>query len=152
MSNLPCELLDHIVDLHFRTQKNLELWKKTFPDPSTSPARYAKTLFIHCPQVITAAGAEAGCWIGGFPHVVRLVMVAWERFAHEWGDTFALFHGISPIIKSLCVDFVPFSFSQLFDLILSFSLLEDLSVTGYCYSPVKLCKALMGHWPSPSWS
>ena len=100
--------------------------------------RYAKTLFIHCPQVITAAGAEAGCWIGGFPHVVRLVMVGWERFAHEWGDTFALFHRISPIIKSLCVDFVLFSFSQLFNLILSFSLLEDLSVTGYCYLPVKL--------------
>jgi len=81
MSNLPCELLDHIVDLlynsqtfgrippelrdcslvskswvprtrrhlfadiHFQTAKRLESWKKAFPDPSTSPACYAK-LFV----------------------------------------------------------------------------------------------------------
>ena len=40
--------------------------------------------------------------------------------------------------SNLSAFFFLFSFSQLFDLILSFSLLEDLSVTGYCYLPVKL--------------
>ena len=80
MSNLPCELLDHIVELlhnggiplgdcclvskswvartrrHlfsevvFQTAKSLEPWKTTFPDPATSPARYTKTLPSVVPQ------------------------------------------------------------------------------------------------------
>jgi len=169
MSNLPCEILDHIVDLlhnsttplrncclvskswiprartHlfaevvFQTAGSHESWKKTFPDPSTSPARYTKTLFIRRPQVVTATDAEAGCWISGFPHLVRLVMIgrSRQRFARGWGDTFALFHGISPVIKSLRVDFVLFRSPQLFDLILSFPLLEDLSVTDCCHLPVE---------------
>jgi hypothetical protein len=89
--HLPVETLDHIVDhLHdtrdalrncclvskswvprarrhlfaeiaFRTIESLESWKKTFPDPSTSPARYAKFLFIYCPQAVTADS-----WIRSF--------------------------------------------------------------------------------------
>jgi hypothetical protein len=69
--HLPAEMLDHIVDhlqdteyalrscclvskswiprarkhlffdIVFHTAKRLELWKETFPDPSTSPACYA---------------------------------------------------------------------------------------------------------------
>ena len=169
MSNLPCELLDHIVDLlhdsktplknsclvskswvartrrhlfaevHFRTAQSLESWKKTFPDPSTSPARYAKALFIHLPQVVTTAavGEGAGCWVGGFPHVVCLAMVGGSKWPLDdrWGESFALFHGISPVIKSLRVDFVLCRCPQLFDLILSFPLLEDLSVTSCHLTP-----------------
>jgi len=89
MSDLPCELLDYIVDLlhgsqtplkncclvskswvartrrhlfaevHLRTAKSLESWKGMLPDPSTSPACYTKALLIGCPQVLTVVGAEA---------------------------------------------------------------------------------------------
>ena len=167
MSRLPCELLDHIVDfLHdsqtplrscclvskswvprarthlfaevrFQTTKSLESWKKTFPDPSTSPACYAKTLFIYLPQVIMVADGEAGCWVTGFPHVVHLMIggCGQQGVSHGWRDTFALFRGISPVVESLRVDSVLLQSSQLFDLILSFPLLRDLSVTGCCHLP-----------------
>ena len=170
MSNLPCEILDRIVDflydrrtplrncclvskswiprtrthlfaeVDFQTANGLESWRETFPDASTSPAHYTKTLFIRCPQVVTAEDAETGCWIGSFPHVVRLVIVGRGRqqFARGWGDTFALFHGISPLVKSLRVESVLFPSSQLFDLIPSFPLLEDLSVIGCSHLPVEL--------------
>ena len=48
-----------LADIRFRTAKSLRLWKETFPDPSTSPARHAKALSIGGPQVVTAADVEA---------------------------------------------------------------------------------------------
>jgi len=162
MSNLPCESLDHIADLldggqtplrncclvskswiprtrkhlfakiHFRTAKNLLSWKKTFPDPSTSPACYAEALFIGGPKVITATEVEAGGWIRGFSRVVRLVMVGQYVFSRGWEFSFALFHGFSPVIKSIRISTLGFLSSQLLDLILSFRLLEDLSIIN-CY-------------------
>ena len=99
---LPPEILDHIVDLlrdgtpalrscclvskswiprtrkhlfayvAFDTVKDLQSWKDTFPDSSTSPAHYTKTLFVNCPQVVAAADAESGGWITGFSRVVQL--------------------------------------------------------------------------------
>jgi len=159
LSSLPCELLDHIVDLlhdsqislrncclvskswiprtrthlfaevHFNTASSMQSWKETFPDPSTSPARYAKALFICSPQIVTATCAEAGCWIGGFPRVVRFVIDGQEQFVNGWANTFALLHGISPVLRSLRVNHVGFPAPQLLSLILSFPLLEDLSIT-----------------------
>ena len=51
---------------------DLEWWKKTFPDPSDSPAYYTNALFVVCPQVIAEADAEDGSWIGAFSRVARL--------------------------------------------------------------------------------
>ena len=45
-------------------------------------------------------------------------------------DGFAPFHGFSPVIKSLRVDFVHLP-PPTFDLIISFPLLEDLTLTAY---------------------
>jgi len=85
---LPPELLDHIVylvcdsqvvlrnccliskswipptrrhlfaDIRFGNAQRLRSRKETFPDPSTSPAHYTKTLIIDCIQVVTIADAE----------------------------------------------------------------------------------------------
>ena len=52
--------------IRFLTVKNLQSWKKAFPDPSTSPAHYTKTLLTDCADV------EVGSWIGGFSQVVHL--------------------------------------------------------------------------------
>ena len=39
-------------DIKFRSVIDLESWKKTFPDPSNSPAYHTRTLSVHCPEEI----------------------------------------------------------------------------------------------------
>jgi hypothetical protein len=152
--HLPAEILDHIVDhlqgtedalrncclvskswiprtrkhlfadIVFHTAKRLESWKETFPDPSTSPACYAKCLFVDCPEVIMEADADAGGWITGFSRVEYLTLEDQKLFANG-SSTIFLFHGFSPI-KSLEVAFTDLPPPRVFNLILSFPLLEDL--------------------------
>ena len=118
-------------EIRFATVEMLQSWKETFPDPSTSPARYTKTLIIGCPYVVTAADAEPGGWITGFSRVVHFGACSLDAFAmyfHGFTVTLVPFHGFSPVVKSLHMTFI-FNFPpQLFDLILSFPLLEDLTV------------------------
>jgi hypothetical protein len=153
--HLPAEILDHIVDhlhdaedelmsrclvskswiprtrkhlfadIEFPTAKRLQSWKKTFPDLSTSPAHYAKTLFIDRLQVVTAAEAETSGWIRGFSRVEHLEVNLDFR---QSAVPLVPFHGFSPAIKSLRVVICTLPFSQLFNLIFSFPLLEDLIV------------------------
>jgi len=160
MSNLPAEMLDHIVDLldgsqtplrncclvskswiprtrrhlfaevRFQTTKSLQSWQKTFPDPPTSPARYTKTLFVGCPQVITGADAGVDSWIRSFTSVVRLWFGGRDLNARGWEVAFVLFRAFSPVVKSLRMDFSSLPFPNFFDLVLSFPLLEDLAMTS----------------------
>jgi len=158
--HLPPELLDHIIDLlrssqrvlrnccllskswiprtrrllfadiEFRTATSLQMWKKMFPDPSTSPACYTKTLSVGCSHVITAADAQPGGWIKGFSHIVHLEVGRRSMDGSATAVSLASFRALSPILKSLHVHFVILPPSQVFDLILSFPLLEDLTVTA----------------------
>jgi len=162
MSNLPCEILDYIVDLlrgsqtplrnsclvskswiprtrrhlfvtvEFQTAKSLESWKKTFPDPLISPACYAKTLLIGGSRVVTGEGTEAGGWIASFSGVEHLELGGHDTHARGWEVAFVLFHGFSPAIKSLIMTRSLLPFRRFFDLVLSFPLLEDLDMTQ-CY-------------------
>ena len=155
---LPAEILDDIVDhLHdtkdalksccltskswvsrarkhlfahvaFRTPDNLRSWKTTFPNPSTSPARYTKSLFVKFPQVVAPADAEEGGWIPTFSGVVGLEMVI--RDCPRAFESLPLFRGFSPVIRSIHIFSSDFSFSHSLNLIYSFPLLEDLSVIG----------------------
>ena len=53
--------------------------ENTFPEPSTSPACYARSLFINFrAQVITAVDVEEGGWITTFSRVVRLKADTWN--------------------------------------------------------------------------
>ena len=115
-------------DVTFHTVESLELWKKIFPDPSTSPAHYTKTLSVGCPHAATAADAQAGGWISTFSNVLRLNV---DRL-HGDGSaaSLLLFRGFSPVLKSLDAHFAPLPPSQIFDFILSFPLLEDLAATA----------------------
>ena len=154
----PPELLDHIVDiLHnkrealkncclvsrswvprtrrhlfahvsFETEEVLESWKKTFPDPSTSPAPYTNKLSINCLNDLTTMGAEPGDWINGFSNIVDLEAVNRGTRRNEAAASLVPLHGLSPIVKSLRVDFIILPSTQVFDLVLSFPLLEDLTV------------------------
>jgi len=164
--HLPVELLDHIIDhLHdtedalrncclvskpwipqsrkhlfahvlFGSEDDLESWRGIFPDPSTSPGHYTKTLTIQCPHAITAADAEVGGWIRGFSHVVHLWMGSQRPY--EYGSEIfpAVLQALSPVVKSLNIDCLFLSSSRTFDLILSFPLLEDLSLTNYCCASI----------------
>jgi hypothetical protein len=160
-TRLPAELLDHIVDLlynskntlkccclvskswiprarkhlfadiKFSSPEDLQLWKTTFTDPSTSPACYTRVLLIKCPLMVVPANEEG--WISTFTRVEHLQVDAHETENSDWSpNSLVPFHGFSPIIKSLClVDaFRVVPSPQVFDLIYSFPLLEDLSVTG----------------------
>ena len=59
-------------DIKFPTEANLQSWKKTFPDPSVSPAYYANTLSIGCPHAVTAADVGEDGGITSFPCAVHL--------------------------------------------------------------------------------
>ena len=154
---LPAELLDHVVEhlhdtrdalrncclvskswiprtrkhlfagIRIETERDLKKWKETFPNPSTSPARYTKTLRIECLYDITGADVEPTGWIRDFSRVVHL------RLAECDGrrDTLLPFHGFSPFIKSLDVVFNTRPLPPTFDLVLSFPLLEDLTIMLY---------------------
>jgi hypothetical protein len=165
MSNphLPAEILDHVVDhlydmrdalnscclvskswiprtrkhlftdVMFYTIKLLQTWKEMFPDPSTSPGCYAKLLFVGNSEVVTVADAEAGGWITGFSRVVRLVVSS----VHDESKTpFVPFHGFSPVIKSLSVFTPTLLPPPILSFILSFPLLEDLSVIRSRDAPI----------------
>ena len=132
---LPAELLNHMVDhLHdtsdalkscclvstswvprtrmrlfakvtFKTAEHLQSWKTTFPDPSTSPARYTEYLGIYCPEAVTAADAKGCGWIPTFSHVVHLGL---DLYTAE--ISLVPFHGFSPALKSLHIYFGFFPF------------------------------------------
>ena len=114
-------------DVEFRTAADLQSWKRMFPDPSTSPARYTKSLVVNCPPSATASDTEEGGWIQTFSRV-EYFKLAIDNTADDH-RYLALFRGFSLALKSL--DLAAFSAlppSHLFNLILSFPLLEDLSL------------------------
>jgi hypothetical protein len=78
------------------------------------------------PEVVTAVGS--GCWIRGFYRVVHLVVDRAVYPPDEPVISLIPFHGLSPAIKSLRVVVSALPSSCIFDLILSFPLLEDLAV------------------------
>ena len=158
--NLPPELLDHVVDflqdaadtlescclvskswiprtrkhlfefVEFYTKEDVESWKTTFQDPSTSPACYTKTLFVRWPWATPVAETkELGDWIRTFSRVVHLKMYLIDMDTDEPTDSLVPFHGFSPEIRSLCLLDIHSPLPPVFDFIHSFPLLEDLSVS-----------------------
>ena len=111
------------------------MWKETFPDLSTSPARYATDFFIGCSYSVTPADVDEGGWLRGFSRVVHLGVdgfgsasrVLYTSFPTPDRLSLVPLHGFSPAVKSLPVFATPLS-PQVFDLIFSFPLLEDLTV------------------------
>ena len=154
---LPPELLDHVVDLLHdkkhtlqncclvskswipRTRKHLfakialsspnslRSWKKLFPDPSSSPAYYTHTLSVTC-YPATAVPCD---WIKAFSRVVCFVFTLRAHDVHEPAVSLVPFYGFSPMITFLRVFLPVLPSSQVFDLIFSFPLLEDLQVISY---------------------
>ena len=58
--------------INFNTEEDLESWKKTFPDPPTSPGCYTRTLTVGSSHAVR--DVAAGCWIKAFSYVVSLML------------------------------------------------------------------------------
>jgi hypothetical protein len=114
--------------VEFSFKYPIKLWKRTFPDPSNSPARYTRSLSIRTSQISTSVDAGAGGWIHTFSGVVRLhVDISGDN--RDRGVTFSSLRGLSPTLKSLRLvsNMVPPP-SETFGLVCSFPLLEDLAL------------------------
>jgi len=125
----------------FATYHRVELWVEAFPDPTNSPAHHTRTLSIHHPHLIKATHAGT---ISSFCGVVRLV-VNTETWDNE-SLTLVSLHGLSPVLRSLQLIFTALPDSEIFGLICSLPLLEDLKLlsTGNEHRD--------GRWTTPSTS
>ena len=113
----------HLFDfVEFYTENHIEAWKKTFPDPSNSPACCAHTLLVDCAENVTAADAAEGGWIPTFSRIVCLILDSEEGVAP--------FLRLSPTLKSISLTFTSLPISEVFTFICSFPFLEDLTLTG----------------------
>ena len=118
-------------NVQFESREDLESRKETFPDPLASPAHYTKTLFVGSLRFAAATDAETSGWIRGFSRVVALKVVDLGTDVDEPGANLIPLHGFSPVLKSLYMNVPNLLSSRVFDLILSFPLLDDLSVVTY---------------------
>jgi hypothetical protein len=115
--------------VEFHAQKShIELWKKTFPDPSNSPAHHTRSLAIRGIPVVTAADTDSGGWIRTFHNLVHLRLEALGR--GDRGTSLAPFHGLSPTLRSLRLKSAS---TDVLDLVCSFPLLEDLAFLPFGY-------------------
>ena len=134
--SLPPEILDHIIDslhddpktrrncclvakswiprtrkhlfsyIRFSSSKHLESWKKTFPDPSNSPAYYASSMLVACPEAVRVEDAAEGGWITSFSGVSCLELKASEDSLYQPETFLVPFRGFSPTLNSLHMDFM----------------------------------------------
>ena len=115
------------IEFHALKSPGVKLWKKAFPDPSNSPAHHTRTLFIYgIPSITTTDTAEGG-WIHTFSHVAYLHV---ETLGSEGPASLVPFHGLSPVLKSLRLVYTHTPPSEILDLLCSFPLLEDLSLSS----------------------
>ena len=100
-------------------------WRKTFPDLMNSPAHHTRTLTVDG----ALGSAEEIWWIQSFSRVERLIVERTPR-AEPQPNVLCLapFYGLGPSLKSLRVHCTVLRHSQVFDLICSLPLLEDLAL------------------------
>ena len=119
-------------------ESHIKLWKDAFPDPSNSPAHHTRSLFI---RGFAVFAADVGGWIHTFNRVNHLRLECLSNEDHR--ISLIPFHGLSPTLKSLRLNC---SYPNVFDLICSFPLLEDLALVSSTY------ESDTGGWDTPSTS
>jgi hypothetical protein len=118
-------------DIKLRSAGDLKSWRKAFPNHANSPAYHTHTLFIGCPQAVKEADAEEGGWIQTFSRVERLMVDCTRAAFNNTEISLAPFHKFSPSLKSLRVISLIIPRPQVFNLIHSLPLLEDLTLIGH---------------------
>ena len=107
----------------------IQLWKRTFPDPSNSPTYHVSTLFLQDIRAGGLADPDLGPWIRTF-NCVGTLRATLECAAEDQVSLVQL-HGFSPTLKSLCLGLTNIPLSEVFNLACSFPLLEDLELHTY---------------------
>ena len=128
-------------EIAFRSVANLESWKRTFPDYTNSPAYYTHTLVVGCPEAVEVVDAGEDGWIRAFSGIATLEVLA--KGPNKRGTSYPSlsltpFHGFSPVLKSLSINCGSIPNVQVFDLLSTLPLLEDLFLSAdglYEYSP-----------------
>jgi len=122
----------HLFALVEFTDTSAERWVYTFPDPLNSPAHYTRTLTICSNWLLTDPGLDVARRICIFPfhNVAHLTLVC-----RPCGGLASLvpFHGLSPAIRSLRLALPHTKRSEVFGLICSFPVLEDLDWFIFSY-------------------
>ena len=111
------------VKFESNSRSSIHRWKEIFPDPSTAPTQYTRSLVFFGLTPVTAENVLA--WIHSFRHLVEL----WLCTSGLDNDQVSLtkLRGLSPTLRSLSFSLiVSLPFSEILGLICSFPLLEDL--------------------------
>ena len=114
------------------TDRPIQSWKRTFPDPSNSPAHHVSSLFLHAIHASTLADPDLGPWIRSFDRVGTLRVTL--KFSALDQVSLVQLRGFSPTLKSLCLNHTKIPLSEVFNLVCSFPLLEDLEL--FAHGPV----------------
>ena len=101
-------------------------WRRTFPDPTNSPARHARTLYICQPRLITSADVDT---LLTFCGVVCLSVDI--DFRRDQRASLVPLRGFSPVLRSLRLTFASLLDSEIFGLVHSFPILEDLALVSF---------------------
>ena len=96
--------------------------------PQTPPGYRARGLFVVCYQPVIGEGARGGSFVRTFSRVKRLRALA---SIVDPGVSLAPLYKFSPTLKALCMYFVILPRPQIFNLVRSFPLLEDLVLEGH---------------------
>ena len=126
------------------TYRPVQSWKRTFPDPSNSPAHHVSTLSLEGIHVSMLTDPGVGPWIRSFNRVGTLRVTS--TFSALDQVSLVQLHGFSPTLKSLCLRLTNIPLSEIFNLVCSFPLLEDLELVTY--DPTND----INNWDSPSTS
>jgi len=120
-------------EVDFRSSMDLERWKKTFPDPSNSPAHHTQTMYVRCTKLVVTEGDGL---IQPFSRVARLRLF-WASMDNRLTTaddlekiSLAPFHRFSSTLKSLRMQFLIIPYPQIFSLVSSSPLLEDFALFG----------------------
>ena len=127
----------------FSPMRSVELWKQTFPDPSSSLAPYTRTFSFLEFHSTTLVNPDVIGWIRSFDRVENLFL-GFIRDSH--GASLVQLHGFSPALKSISLAYSTGLLSKILNFISTFPLLEDLVLMAGPYSNDT------GKWISPSTS
>ena len=101
-------------------RSTIRSWTETFPSSPSSPSHHTRDLRIYEPL------PDESTWIHSFNHVENLLV-----FAFGWGTSetsLVQLQRLSPTLKSLILIHPSISSTEIFNLVCSFPLLEDLTI------------------------
>ena len=116
--------------IKFTIKSSLKSWMRAFPDPSNSPAHRVCTLSIRGIELFTRVNADARrVRLRSFNNVETLFVNPIVSY-NTRGITLVPLHGLSPRLRSLHIFCSSIPLPDIFNLICSFPLLEDLQVAS----------------------